>query len=87
LRKSLLVFLGCACLALAQQAPPPDCKPITYFGVTGCELSAQGECPKGYHKQGVCPPDPKMKAPCRLMCVPDTAPKTKGKPDAEPQKP
>ena len=68
---------GCAWLALAQQTPLPECKPVTHYGVQGCELSAQSACPKGYHKQGVCPPNPLMKAPCYLMCDPDVQEKKK----------
>jgi len=81
LRKILVIgLIGCVCLGFGQQVPPPECKPIPYFGVTGCQLSAQGECPKGYHKQGVCPTNPMMKAPCRMMCVRDELPKTRAKP-------
>ena len=85
MRKSLMLLLVCVGLGFGQQAPPPDCKPITYFGVSGCELSAQGECPKGYHKQAACPTNPMMKAPCRMICVLDGPPpdKTKPKPNAE----
>jgi hypothetical protein len=85
LRKCLILILGCVCLGFGQETPPPDCKPITYFGVSGCELSAQGECPKGYHKQAACPTNPMIKAPCRMICVKDAAPKTKPKPDSEQQ--
>src|SRR4029077_2011573 len=87
LRKCWILILGCVCLGFGQETPPPDCKPITYFGVSGCELSAQGECPKGYHKQAACPTSPMIKAPCRMICVKDAAPKTKPKPDSEKQSP
>jgi hypothetical protein len=85
LRKSLTLLLVSFGLGLGfgQKPPPPDCKPITYFGVSGCELSAQGECPKGYHKQAACPANPMIKAPCRMICVKDAAPKTNGNPDSE----
>jgi hypothetical protein len=88
LRNCLIVLLACVCFGFAQDAtdkdkdkdaPPPDCKPITYFGVSGCELSAQGECPNGYHKQAACPTNPMIKAPCRMICVKDSAAKTKPK--------
>jgi hypothetical protein len=81
--KCWALILGCVCLGFGQETPPPECKPITYFGVSGCELSAQGECPKGYHKQAACPANPMIKAPCRMICVKDAAPKTKPKPGAE----
>ena len=48
---------------------------MTYFGVKGCQISDKRECPKGYHPQWICPPNPMMKAPCRLMCVGDEAEK------------
>jgi len=83
LRKWLTLLLVCLGLAFGQEAPPPDCKPITYFGVSGCELSAQGECPKGYHKQAACPTNPMIKAPCRMICVKDAASGTKPKPTSE----
>jgi hypothetical protein len=41
------------------------------YGVKGCELLPDQSCPPGYHKQAVGPPDPRMKAPTVLMCVPD----------------
>jgi len=78
--KCWIVILGCLCLGFGQESPPTDCKPITYFGISGCELSAQGECPKGYHKQTACPTNPMIKAPCRVICVKDAAPKAKPKP-------
>ena len=88
MRNCLIVLLACVCFGFAQDAtdkdkdkdaPPPDCKPITYFGVSGCELRAQGDCPNGYHKQAACPTNPMIKAPCRMICVKDSAPKTKPK--------
>jgi hypothetical protein len=36
----------------------------------------------GYHKQAACPKDPRMKAPCRMICVADAKPGKKSKPDA-----
>jgi hypothetical protein len=89
LRNGLILLLACVCLGFAQdqgkgqekgkETPPADCKPIAYFGVSGCELSAQGDCPKGYHKQAACPANPMIKAPCRLICVKDGETKTKPK--------
>ena len=72
----IFVLSGLGCLALAQQGPP-ECKAVTYWGVTGCEPTAHGECAKGYHKQAACPTNPMIKAPCRLLCVAD-APKPDG---------
>jgi hypothetical protein len=76
LHKPAEVLVNCVLLGFwQQQAPPPSCKPLTYFGVQGCELSGQGKCLKGYHKQRACPTRPLMKAPCRLVCVPDNTKK------------
>ncbi len=75
--KCLLVLLACVEFGFGQKATPLPCKPVTYFAVEGCELSGQGACPKRYHKQAVCPSDPRMKAPCRLMCVADGSAKKK----------
>ncbi len=64
------VFLVAALRAMASDLPA-NCKPITHLGVSGCELLPDQTCPKGYHKEVVGPPNPQMKAPSRLMCVPD----------------
>ena len=53
------------------QAPPPGCKPLTYFAVQCCEPSGRGNCLPGYDKQMACPTSPLMKAPCRVVCVAD----------------
>lgn len=49
----------------------PACKPVTRYGVSGCEMLPDQSCPAGYHKQAVDPPDSRMKAPSYLMCVAD----------------
>ena len=68
----VLLVVGWAWLGSEpQEAPPPGCRPLTYFGVQGCEPSREGRCPKGYHKQMACPTNPMMKAPCRQVCVAD----------------
>ena len=67
---ALAVTLGAPASILASD-PPPSCTPVKYFGVSGCELLPDRSCPPGYHKEVVNPPDPRMKAPSRLMCVPD----------------
>jgi len=72
----LLALLGLGLLSVAQQAPP-DCKPVIHWGVSGCALSADGTCAKGFHKQLACPANPMIKAPCYWLCVPD-APKKDG---------
>jgi len=77
--KYLLVLLTWVGLGF-RGAGPPGCQPLTYFGVQGCQLSAQGTCPKGYHKQLACPTNPMIKAPCRQMCVADPVPGKKVKP-------
>ena len=73
----IFVLFSFGWLALAQQAPP-ECKVATYWGVTGCEAFAQGECAKGYHKQLACPANPKIKAPCHWLCVVDAPKKDQG---------
>src|SRR5260370_20173367 len=72
LRKLLIVLLSCTWFGVGQEVLPPACKPLTYFGVHGCEPSAQGTCLKGYHKQLACPTNPMMKVPCRVVCVADS---------------
>jgi hypothetical protein len=65
--------------------PPPTCKPVKHYGVSGCELLPGQTCPPGYHKQAVDPPDPRMKGPSYLMCVPDK-PQPKEQPPNTPPK-
>lgn len=67
----IVVLFAFSWLALAQEAPP-KCKTVTYWGVTGCELSEGGTCAKGYHRQVACPTNPMIKAPCRALCVADS---------------
>jgi hypothetical protein len=66
----MVVLFAFTWLALAQEAPP-KCKTVKYWGVTGCDLSAEGTCAKGYHRQLACPTNPMIKAPCRALCVAD----------------
>ena len=73
MHKYQLILLSCVWLGFGGEGPPA-CEPLTYFGVQGCQLSAQGSCPKGYHKQLACPTNPMIKAPCRQMCVGDPVP-------------
>lgn len=76
---SALLLLSLCMVCSAQQSQPSqqsqsaNCKPTTYFGVSGCEVLSDGTCPAGYHRQAVGPSDPRMKAPTRLMCVADNA--------------
>ena len=75
-----LVLLSCVWLGL-RGTGPPACQPLAYFGVQGSQLSAQGTCPKGYHKQLACPANPMMiKAPCRQMWVGEPVAGNKVKP-------
>jgi hypothetical protein len=76
LRPLLLIALGSICFAQT----PPDCKPVVYYGVKGCEIHPDRTCPAGYHQQAVSPPDPRMAGPTRLMCVPDKPEPKKEKP-------
>ena len=68
-----LAFLATmfCCTPLLAGDPPSSCKPVKQYGVSGCELLPDRTCSPGYHKQVVDPPNPLMKAPSRLMCVPD----------------
>jgi hypothetical protein len=52
-------------------SPEPACKPVTHYGVSGCEILPDHTCPAGHHKQAVGPPNPQMMGPTFLMCVPD----------------
>jgi len=70
MRGYLLLVAGCVYLGFAQPVPQSDCKPVTRYGVHGCDPLRNGSCPTGYDWISVCPPNPMMKAPCRLMCVP-----------------
>ncbi len=76
-------------ISIAADNPPPNCKPLTYMGVSGCELLPDRTCPKGYHVEAVGPANPQMKAPSRLMCVADKPDKKpapqKGEPKPEPK--
>jgi hypothetical protein len=74
-----LKIFGFLCLAYATwgQQAQPECKRVTFWGVTGCETASQQKCAKGYHKQLACPANPMIKAPCHWLCVAD-APKTDG---------
>ena len=83
----LLLVVGCVCLGLAQPVPRNDCKPVKRYGVHGCDPARNGSCPKGYDWIGVCPPNPMMKAPCVLMCVPHRQEEKKGKASLKAQSP
>jgi hypothetical protein len=63
----VVVLLGSMGAAESSRA----CKRVKQYGVSGCELLPDRTCPPRYHKQAVGPPDPRMKAPSRLMCVAD----------------
>lgn len=69
LRPSVLVT-ACIWLICVRPIAEADCKPVRRYGVNGCEPTRPSHCPSGYDWIGVCPPNPKMKAPCVLMCVP-----------------
>lgn len=63
----------------------PACKPVTHYGVSGCELLPDRTCPPGHHKQAVGPPNPQMMGPTFLMCVPDRPPAKEEPPKAPPK--
>jgi hypothetical protein len=79
---TMMLFL--ASVSAAQSAPA--CKPVTRYGVSGCELLPDRTCPAGYHQQVVDPPDPRMKAPSYLMCVPDKPQPKEQSPKTSPPK-
>ena len=82
-----LLLVAMALLPVSMSADPPkSCKPATLYGVSGCELLPDHTCPPGYHKESVGPPNPKMKAPARLMCLPDK-PAPKPAPEKAPPQP
>lgn len=65
--------------------PAPACKPVSHYGVTGCEPLKDQTCPPGYHKQAVNPPNPKMMGPTYLMCVADKPPEKQETPKTQPK--
>jgi hypothetical protein len=65
--------------------PSPACKPVTRYGVSGCELLPDQTCPSGYHKQAVGPSNPQMAGPTFLMCVADKPPAKQEPPKAPPK--
>jgi len=71
----IAMFLGLLCFsAWSYASGSAACKPMTHYGVRGCEILVDQTCPKGYHRQVVDPPNPIMKAPSVLMCVADKPP-------------
>jgi hypothetical protein len=71
--------------AISAAKTPTSCKPITFWGVSGCEVLPNGKCPARHHVQVVGPQSPQMKA-ARLICVPDKAApkKSRAKPRPKP---
>ena len=63
----------------------PACKPVTHYGVSGCELLSNQACPPGHHKQAVGPSNPQMMGPTYLMCVPDKPPAKEEPPKSPPK--
>jgi hypothetical protein len=63
----------------------PACKPVTHYGVSGCETLPDHTCPVGHHKQAVGPPNPQMMGPTFLMCVPGKPPAKEAPPKAPPK--
>lgn len=83
----LLLVVGCVCWGVAQRVPQSDCKPVKRYGIHGCDPVRNGSCPKDYDWKGVCPPNPMMKGPCVLMCVPHRKEEKKGKASPKAQSP
>jgi hypothetical protein len=78
-----LVLITMISVAAASQAPA--CKPVTHYGVSGCELLADRTCPPGHYKKAVGPPNPQMMGPTFLMCV-SHKPPVKDEPPKSPPK-
>jgi hypothetical protein len=78
---AIVVLLG----SMVTAETAPVCKPVKHYGVGGCQLLPGQTCPPGYHKQAVDPPNPMMKGPTYLMCVPDK-PQPKEQPPKSPPK-
>ncbi|MBZ5667051.1 MAG: hypothetical protein LAO30_20920 [Acidobacteriia bacterium] len=78
---AMVMLLG----SMGAQESSPSCKPVTHYGVSGCERLPDQSCPPGYHQQIVDPPNPRMKAPSYIMCVADQ-PQPKEKPPSKPPK-
>lgn len=75
---AIAVSIGLLCFSVGLRASESSsCKPVTHYGVKGCEILAGQTCPTGYHRQVVDPPNPMMKAPSVLMCVADEKPAKK----------
>ncbi len=77
--------IAVALLSLNAAASEPACKPVTHYGVSGCELLPDKSCPAGHHKQAVNPPNPQMMGPTFLMCVPDKSPAKEEPPKSPPR--
>jgi hypothetical protein len=83
---AIVVLLGSITAAEPIAAePPPACKPVKHYDVSGCEPLPDQTCPPGYHKQAVGPPNPQMAGPTYLMCVADK-PQPKEQPPNPPPK-
>ena len=80
---SLMIAIGLISMSAAE--PAPGCKPVTHYGVSGCELLPGQTCPAGHHKQAVSPPNPHMMGPTYLMCVPDKPPAKEEPPKPRPK--
>ncbi len=78
-----LVLMTLASMNAAGSAPA--CKPVTHYGVRGCELPPGQSCPAGHHKQAVGPSNPQMMGPTYLICVPDKPPAKEEPPKSPPK--
>ena len=79
---SMTFFLASMCAA--QSAPA--CKPVTRYGISGCELLPDRTCPPGYHEKVVNPPDPRMMAPSTDVRNDKPEPQQKQQPPDKPPK-
>lgn len=77
--------MAVALASMNAAGPAPGCKPVTHYGVSGCELLPDQTCPPGHHKQAVGPPNPQMMGPTFLMCVPDKPPAKEEPPKSPPK--
>jgi hypothetical protein len=81
----IVVLFGSFLISESAAQSSPACKPVTHYGVSGCERLPDQSCPAGYHQQVVDPPNPRMGAPSYIMCVADK-PQPKEQPHSKPPK-
>jgi hypothetical protein len=84
-RLSAICVIVVLLASMAPADPPPSCKPVNHYGVSGCAPLPDQSCPPGYHKKAVGPPNPQMMGPTFLMCVADQPPAKDQAPKPQPK--